>query len=80
MIGTNIALLKMTPIQLIDYFGGTTATARALGISPPSVTEWKTRHIPVERCIQIEQLTGGEVRCEQLRPDINWSVLRKQPV
>ena len=29
-----------------------------------------------ERCIQIEKATAGAVRCEQLRPDIDWAYLR----
>ena len=27
-------------------------------------------------CIEIENQSRGEVRCEDLRPDVNWSVIR----
>lgn len=27
-------------------------------------------------CIQIERETGGEIRCEELRPDIDWGWIR----
>lgn len=27
-------------------------------------------------CIEIEDKTNGAVRCEDLRPDVNWSVIR----
>jgi len=36
----------------------------------------RKRNEPAERCPQIEQATGGLVRCEDLRPDVQWSVLR----
>ena len=31
-------------------------------------------------CMAIEAATKGVVRCEDLRPDVNWSVLRGAPV
>lgn len=31
---------------------------------------------PAEYCPDIERVTGGAVRCEDLRPDVDWSVLR----
>ena len=45
-----------------------------LGVSQQSLTNWKQRGIPAEYCPRIEALTG--VRCEDLRPDVQWSVLR----
>jgi len=45
-----------------------------LGVSQQSLTNWKQRGIPAEYCPRIELLTG--VRCEDLRPDVQWSVLR----
>lgn len=32
--------------------------------------------ISVFRATQIERLTDGKVKCEELRPDIDWSFLR----
>ena len=29
-----------------------------------------------ELCIQIEKATSGAVRCEDLRPDVDWAYLR----
>lgn len=50
--------------------------ARAFGVSKAAVSQWfaKKNGVPAERCPDIEALTG--VRCEALRPDVNWSVLR----
>ena len=30
------------------------------------------------RCLAIEQATGGKVKAEDLRPDINWEYVREQ--
>lgn len=48
-------------------------------VSQPIVSDWvnQKRQVPAERCPDIEAFTGGQVTCEELRPDVNWSVLRK---
>lgn len=52
--------------------------AKALGLSSHMVVyHWATSRVPAEHCPNVEQLTG--VRCEELRPDVNWGVLRKAP-
>lgn len=43
-------------------------------ISAQAVHKWKT--VPAERCPEIEKATGGEVKCEELRPDVDWAYLR----
>lgn len=52
--------------------------ARALGVTPGLVNQWVTGATKptAERCIQIDEATGGLVRCEDLRPDVNWAYLR----
>lgn len=61
--------------------GAAAQLARALGVSSVIVSHWVTGVKPVsaERCLDIERVTGGAVRCEELRPDIAWSVLREVP-
>jgi DNA-binding transcriptional regulator YdaS (Cro superfamily) len=58
--------------------GGQAALARLIGASPAFVYQWTTgrRPVPAEFCPKIERATQGQVRCEDLRPDIEWSVLR----
>ena len=51
--------------------------ASALGVTQQAITNWKQRGIPAEKCPDIEAITG--IKCEELRPDVNWAVLRKQP-
>lgn len=45
-------------------------------VSKASVSRWKREQVPAELCPDIEAITG--VRCERLRPDVNWSVLREK--
>jgi DNA-binding transcriptional regulator YdaS (Cro superfamily) len=63
-----------------DKVGGQAALARILGVKAPTVNEWVKGHarVPPARCPQIERATGGAVRCEDLRPDVAWDVLRMQ--
>lgn len=51
-------------------------TARGRKVSKASVSRWKKERVPAEACPDIEAITG--VKCEELRPDVNWSVLRKK--
>ncbi len=52
--------------------------ANGLGVTPGAISQWISglRSVPAERCPDIERLTHGAVRCEELRPDIPWGVLR----
>mgnify|MGYP003584612425 CR=1 FL=1 len=60
--------------EVVAKFGGQSAMARHFKLTPWAVSKWKDR-VPAERCPEIEKQTG--VRCERLRPDIDWSVLRE---
>lgn len=60
--------------EVVAKFGGQSAMARHFNLTPWAVSKWKTR-IPAERCPEIEKQTG--VRCERLRPDIDWAILRQ---
>ncbi|MDD3355270.1 helix-turn-helix domain-containing protein [Zoogloea sp.] len=62
----------------IKTIGSLSALARSIGVKPPTVHQWQTgrRPIPAERCPDIERATGGAVRCEDLRPDVDWATVR----
>jgi DNA-binding transcriptional regulator YdaS (Cro superfamily) len=32
--------------------------------------------VPAEHCVRIEELTNGEIRCEELNNRVNWAVVR----
>lgn len=63
-----------------EILGSQAALASALNVTKAAVNQWKLpgRRTPAEHCPKIEQLTGGRVRCEELRPDVEWGVLREQ--
>ena len=57
--------------------GSQTALARAVGVVPQVVNHWQRRgNVPAEYCPRIERATQGAVRCEDLRPDVDWGFLR----
>jgi DNA-binding transcriptional regulator YdaS (Cro superfamily) len=59
--------------KIIDLLGGTTKVARFCGVSPPSVSMWRTNGIPQDKMIflaaSLEKVTGGQVTRKQLFPD-----------
>lgn len=67
----------MSSIQTaINLAGSAQALAASIGVPPQSVYFWRagSRRVPAEYCPAIEAATG--VRCEDLRPDVQWGVLR----
>jgi DNA-binding transcriptional regulator YdaS (Cro superfamily) len=57
--------------------GSQSALARAVGVAPQVVNNWQRRgNVPADYCPSIERVTKGAVTCEQLRPDVDWAVLR----
>ncbi|WP_159351620.1 helix-turn-helix domain-containing protein [Escherichia coli] len=65
--------------QACAVVGGQSAMARLLGVSPPSVNQWIKggRKLPAEGCPAIDCATRGDVPCEEIRSDIDWSYLRR---
>lgn len=59
-------------MDVFKQLGGPAAVARMAAVKPSSVTEWRRRGIPPDRCTVLERLSGGVVHCEQMRPDLAW--------
>ena len=57
-----------------QLLGSKAALAAALGVRPPTVSQWiaGTRPVPAPRAAEIERLTGGEVRRQHLCPSFPW--------
>lgn len=65
--------------RAIRKLGSQAALAEQLNVRQSHVAMWKHRRsVPAEYCPLIERATHGEVRCEDLRPDVAWDVLRAQ--
>ncbi len=67
------------PIDLAaEVVGSQSALASLLGVTKAAVSQWKDagRQVPADKCPAIEKATGGAVRCEELRPDVEWAVVR----
>lgn len=62
-----------------EMLGGRARLANRLGVTRQAVSQWcrGVDPVPLRRCIEIEGLTKGRVTCEELRPDIDWHVLRR---
>jgi DNA-binding transcriptional regulator YdaS (Cro superfamily) len=70
-----------TPMDALDeaisIAKGVGALAGRVGAATSAPSMWKKRgRVPAEHCPAIERETG--VRCERLRPDVAWDVLRMQ--
>ena len=61
--------------HILDNSQTRASIALSLGVTQQTLTNWKQRGIPADKCPDIEQATG--IKCEVLRPDVNWAVLRK---
>lgn len=70
--------MKSSVDRAVEIVGTQVLLAAALGVSKSAVGQWKEegRRVPAEHCPVIERITAGAVRCEDLRPDIEWNVLR----
>lgn len=64
-------------LRAIALRGSQSALASAIGVSQSHVWHWLARlRVPAEHCPAIERATQRAVRCEELRPDIDWGYLR----
>lgn len=68
----------MHPIKrAANIVGSQQELARLMGVTKSRVSQWLTTdRIIADYCPRIERLTAGEVRCEDLRPDVDWGYLR----
>lgn len=66
--------------QAADVVGGASKLADLIGVSIQTLSNWRGRGIPIERCVAIEQATGGVVTRRDLRDDWQsiWPELKEQ--
>jgi DNA-binding transcriptional regulator YdaS (Cro superfamily) len=70
----------MTVKDIIKSLGGPALIAGRIGIRPQAISLWAIKgRIPAQRVPQLERMArelGKPIRAEQMRPDIDWGVLR----
>lgn len=67
----------MHPVKrAAEIVGSQRNLAKIVGVTPGAVTQWLTAGVPVEHCPTIERATHGQVRCESMRPEVDWAYLR----
>lgn len=54
--------------KLIEHFGGVSALAGLLRVTPQAVTQWD--NVPVRHVLAIERATKGKYDRHQMRPDV----------
>lgn len=58
--------------KVIEHFGGTTKTAKVLGVEPAAVSQWiAKKEIPPKRAIEVERITDGLFKAVDLIGDWN---------
>lgn len=71
---------EMEVKAIIQLLGGPVSVARRVGVRSQAVSLWSMKNrIPAERVPELERIArelGVDVRAEQMRPDLDWSVLR----
>ena len=77
-MNANLPPPKQALQRAIEVLGTQRALGDALGVKQAAVWCWlhRDKHVPAERCPDIERVTAGRVRCEDLRPDVRWDVVR----
>ena len=73
----NAGMEQISPVaKAAKIVGGLTELARLIGVSVPTVHEWKTnrRPVPVLRVSDIVRVTQGAVTRQDLRPD-DWQAI-----
>lgn len=60
--------------------GSAKKLAKSIGVSEALVSRYVggKRRIPDYRCVHIEKVTDGGVRCEDIDPDRNWAIARER--
>jgi len=61
----------------VNLLGGPIQAARKLEIDRyQTVQSWTRNRIPAEYCPSIERALEGAMKCEEMRPDVDWAYLR----
>lgn len=65
---------RMDQIHPLDKPGARAEIIAGLGVSAQVISNWKSREVPIEHCLDIERATNGKVTRRELRPDDFWRI------
>lgn len=59
--------------------GSASQLAKYLGVPEALISQWRygVQKIPADRCVEIESITDGVVKCEECRPDFPWNTTKQ---
>ena len=64
--------------KAVELMGGLRSAQKTLELNTyQALQAWRRTRVPAEYCPAIEKATQGAVRCEDLRPDVDWAYLRQ---
>jgi len=65
----NVAMEKA-----VSFFGGVLKLSEKLNVQQSSVSKWlhSKLPVPIKHAVKIEELTNGEIKAKDLRPDLKW--------
>lgn len=55
---------------VIKIVGTQDKLAKAMGLQPMAISQWRKRQVPAERCRAVAELSQGAVSVNELRPDV----------
>lgn len=68
---------KKALIAAIARYPTLKSFAAALGVPYQVVQQWRTNGVPPPYCPEIEKITKGATKCEDLDDTVNWKFVRK---
>lgn len=64
--------------RAIEHFGSQEKLAKALNVTQGAISQYASgqKRPSAEIAIRLEEITSGEMKAEDLRPDVPWHVIR----
>lgn len=71
--------MKLEEFLIQDGKGAGSRLARKINVPNVLISQWKKgiQRVPADKCLLIEAATDRKVKCEDLRPDVAWFVIRE---
>ena len=65
----------MTEInKVIELFKNQSELAGKMGVTKAAISNWKKRGVPLNRALEIEKLTSGQIKASDLRSEFMGAI------